>query len=42
VRGSILRIYSNEYSHNFLNIIHVHVNDTSDEVSIEVDYMGED
>lgn len=42
VRGSVLKIYSHEYSNNFLNIVHVHVNDTSDEVSIEVDYMGND
>jgi len=34
-----LKIYTNEYSQNFLNIIHVHINDTSDTVTIEVDYM---
>ncbi|CDW89559.1 UNKNOWN [Stylonychia lemnae] len=42
VRGSVTKIYTCEYLANVLNIIHVHVNDTSDEVSIEVDYMDDE
>eukprot|EP00347_Sterkiella_histriomuscorum_P004825 403358945 len=42
VRGSVTKIYTSEFSGNMLNIIHVHVNDTSEEVGIDVAYMEEE
>jgi hypothetical protein len=41
VEGSILKIYSSEYSQGMLNIVHVHVNDMSDQVTLEVTYMAD-
>lgn len=43
VQGSVMRIYTSPYQGggDMLNLIHVHVNDTSDEVTIDVAYMQE-
>ena len=34
-----MKIYTSEHNNEMLNIIHVHVNDTSDEVTLDVAYM---
>jgi len=41
VQGSIVKIYSNEHAQGMLNILHVHVNDMSEQVTLEVAYMGD-
>lgn len=42
VRGSTVKIFTAEQSDSILNIVHVHVNDTSEEVVLEVDYMEDE
>ncbi len=43
VKGSKVIIYTTEYNKlDMLNIVHVHINDMSDEVTIEVEYMGDE
>lgn len=37
-----MKIFTAEYSSTLFNILHVHVNDTSEEVVLEVDYMADD
>ena len=41
VSGSVVKIYSTEYASDMLNIVHVHVNDMSDQVTLEVAYMAD-
>lgn len=42
VRGSITKVYTCIYSTDMLNLLHIHINDTSEEVTIDVAYMTED
>ena len=44
VEGTTLDIWSTKLDEETLNIIHLHVNDTSDQVTFDVAYMhdGED
>ena len=41
VRGSIIKLYSHLFRPDILNIVHIHVNDTSEEVTFDVAYMQE-
>lgn len=41
VQGSIVKIYSTEHASDMLNIVHIHVNDMSDQVTLEVAYMAD-
>ena len=41
VRGSIIKLYSHVFRSDILNIVHIHVNDTSEEVTFDVAYMVE-
>ena len=42
VRGSPLIIYTAKYKDDILNIIHIHVNDLSESVTIETAYVQDD
>jgi hypothetical protein len=39
VRGSITRVYTHLFRPEMLNIVHIHINDTSEQVTIDVAYM---
>ena len=39
VQGSVVQLWTAEYKEDTLNIIHMHVNDMSDEVPVDVVYM---
>jgi hypothetical protein len=39
VMGSVMKIWTTVPSKDMLNIIHVHVNDTSESVSIDLRYL---
>ena len=41
VPGTVVSIWTQQIDHETLNIIHIHVNDTSDQVTIDVSYMHE-
>lgn len=41
VLGSTIHIYTCEQTKSILNIIHCHINDMSDSVTLEVEYMGD-
>ena len=41
VTGSVVKIFTNEHEKGMLNILHVHIEDMSDEVTLEVLYMGD-
>jgi len=41
VHGSTLKLWTTVYNEETLNIIHMHVNDMSDETSVEVVYMAQ-
>jgi len=41
VMGSVIPIWTNRVKQGMLNIIHMHVNDTSDEVTMDVVYMAD-
>lgn len=50
VLGSLMRLYSSIHEHyekpssdavKMLNILHIHLNDQSDEVTVDVSYMAE-
>lgn len=41
VENSVVLIYTSQYAHDMLNIVHVHINDMSEEVTLEVRYMGD-
>lgn len=41
VSGSKLVVFTSEYKEDMLNIIHVHLNDMSEEVTLDVAYMSE-
>lgn len=41
VSGSKLVVFTSIYKEDILNIVHVHLNDMSEEVTINVDYMIE-
>ena len=42
VVGSKMKVYTSTYKEDMLNIVHVHLNDMSDEVTIETDYMQDE
>jgi hypothetical protein len=44
VEGTVLDIWTSKIDEETLNILHIHVNDTSDQVTFDVAYMhdGED
>ena len=39
--GSTIHIYTCELNKSILNIVHCHINDSSDSVTLEVEYMGD-
>jgi len=41
VLGSTVHIYTCEQSKSILNIVHCHINDSSDSVTVDVAYMGD-
>lgn len=41
VAGSKVTVFTTEYSKDMLNLMHIHINDTSDDVTCEVEYMVE-
>ena len=41
VMGSVIKLWTNRVKDGMLNIMHMHVNDTSDEVTMDVVYMAD-
>ena len=41
VSGSKFLVYTSAFKEDMLNILHIHLNDMSEEVTIECSYMGE-
>lgn len=39
VIGSLIKLWSAKVNQDILNIIHIHLNDTSDEATIDVHYL---
>ena len=42
VRGSQIVIYSSVFKQDMLNLLHIHINDMSEQVSVDVAYMQDD
>lgn len=40
MQGSEIKLWTTEYKEDTLNIIHMHVNDMSDEATVDVVYMA--
>ena len=42
VMGSIMKLWTTQLGPEVLNIIHIHLNDTSDEATVDVQYLHND